>query len=118
MSLNESHMAIVRLHARHKGEPLTPDLIEYFCEDLVLNEAEIYRAYAQGLADRESGARCLCPRCELDFTRITANDELRSKYRLKRRDELRAQGLTESAITMRIDDEIRGGAALRGTTHQ
>lgn len=114
----DAQSARIRLHARHTGEPLTRDLIDMFLEELYMRESDIHVAYAEGLADRKSGARCLCPRCELDFKRITGNEDLRTRYSLKRRDELRTHGLAESTIDRRIDEEIRAGAALRGSTHQ
>lgn len=116
--MRDWQLAQVRLHARHKGEPLTSELIEWFVEDYSVNEAEIRAVYAEGLADRASGARCLCPRCELDFERITDHATKRTDYYFKRRDELRAQGLDEDMITRKIDEEIAAGAALRGSTHQ
>lgn len=115
--MNDSQLTVVRLHARHKGEPLTPDLFEYFCEFVLKDEAAIRTAYAEGLADRASGARCLCPTCQLDVGRISGNEALRGAYSLRRREELHALGMDAAAISRKIDEEIAAGEALRGSTH-
>ena len=109
----------LRLLARHEGGELTPDFIQIWLEDnRHLTEQAVRQAFAEGLAERSTGMRCLCRQCELDVQRIQRHEQLRGEYGRRRWDELRAAGIDDLEIQRRIDIEIANGAALNGTTHQ
>lgn len=114
----EAELLELRLRARHDGGELDPDYIRFLLEEnRHLSEQAIRQAFAEGLADRATGMRCICRQCELDVHRIQRHEELRHDYGRRRWAELRAAGMDEYEIQHRIDIEIANGAALRGATH-
>lgn len=113
----EQRLHRIRMDARHEGLPLTREAILSFVHEDHLDQVMVIEAHALGMADRQSGMRCLCQRCEVDFQRIETHQRLRTDYYLKRRAELLASGMDSAEIERRIDTEIRAGAALRGATH-
>lgn len=115
-NIKEAGLTMVRLHARHTGDPLTRELIDEYLEGFFASETDIAAAYAQGLSDRAAGHRCLCPLCEIDANRLGDRERLRGQYARGRARELRATGVSEERIDIQIDAEIRAGAALHGSS--
>lgn len=114
----EADLMELRLRARHEGGQLHREQVQFWLDESPdLTEAAVRGAFAEGLADRASGVRCMCKRCELDHARIIRHEEMRGDYGRKRADELRAAGMNEFEIRRRIEIEIANGAALRGATH-
>lgn len=108
----------LRLKGRHEGGVLLPEIVDLWLEDHpYLTRESIRQAFAEGVAERDSGVRCMCTQCEVDRQRILHHEQLRTAYGRRRMDELRAAGIDDFEAQHRIDTEIANGAALRGATH-
>lgn len=114
----EADLLELRLRARHDGGELDADYIRFLLEEnRHLSEQAIRQTFAEGLADRATGMRCMCTKCAIDQERILQHEYMRHDYGRRRWQELRAAGMDEFEIGHRVEIEIANGAALRGATH-
>ena len=111
----DQYLTYVRLSARHSGDPLDAEYLDYLMESYGLRESDARAAYQEGLDARNSGMQCLCGNCGGED--IRKKERLRIQYLLKRQDELERQGLSATEIRRITEEEIARGAALKGQYH-
>ncbi|MDZ7863358.1 hypothetical protein [Acidovorax sp.] len=117
--IKEEALRRARLDARHELEPLDLQELQAYCRRNVVSADQVREAERQGRDLLASGARCMCPSCEVDLQALDHKERLRIHYAARRHTQLQAQGIDDHAARARtIQAEIDAGAALQSAPIQ
>lgn len=114
MNIQAEALTHARLNARHGLPPMSPQELEAYCRNNIVEPEAVRMAEKEGRDLRASGARCLCPYCECNGDAIGKRERLRHEYEARRHIELQVAGVAAPNKRWRIiSTELDAGAALQ-----